>query len=108
VLYIDDATGRAILANQQTAGGVTPMAALSLSPRLNTTDTYRLRIRATGTDPVQLWAAVERNTATGWQTLGQAVVTDNSAQRIRTAGSVGFGGYREASYSYDNFLRTAP
>ncbi len=108
VLFIDDATGRAILANQQTAGGVTPLATLSLSPQLNTADTYRLRIRATRSDPVLLWAAVERSTATGWQTLGQATATDNSPQRIRTAGSAGFGGYREAAYSYDNFLRRLP
>lgn len=107
VLLIDDSPGRAILARQSTMGNIATLQTFNFSPQLNTTDTYRLRIRATGTDPVQLWAAVERLVSGSWQVLGQTTFTDSDAARIRTPGSVGFGGYTESSYSYDNFLRTA-
>jgi hypothetical protein len=37
--------------------------------------------------------------------LGTATATDSSAQRIANPGAVGFTGYVEDAYSFDNFSR---
>ena len=43
---------------------------------------------------------------TGWEIIGQATANDTSADRIDTAGSVGFSGYVGSAYSYDNVTVT--
>ena len=106
ILYINYTENEAILGRQLGADFVTTLATLNLSPPLNTSDTFRLRLRAQGTNPVQLNAWVERRNGTAWDIIGQATYSDNAANRIATAGSVGFGGYVESGYSYDNFRRT--
>jgi hypothetical protein len=105
VLYVDASTGSAVLA-REVAGGLTTLANIGLSPRLTTTETFRLRLRTTGTSAVAIGAFVERNVSGSWQIIGQATVTDSSSSRISAAGSTGFGGYRENGYSFDNFTRT--
>ena len=105
LLYVNDSTSQAVLSRQTGSNWDTPLATLSLSPSLNTTDRYRLRMSAMGTSPVQLAAFVERLNGSTWQIIGQANVNDGNAQRIATAGSVGFGGYIETNYRYDNFSR---
>ncbi|MBB6091662.1 hypothetical protein HNQ60_000508 [Povalibacter uvarum] len=106
MLYINDSTSQAILGRQSGTAFVTTLATISLSPALNTTDNFRLRLRTTGTSPVELAAYVERFSGGSWQVVGQALYSDSSAQRIVNAGSVGFSGYVETTYSFDNFVRT--
>jgi IPT/TIG domain len=106
ILYVNNSPTQAILGRQNGDNFVTALATLNLSPGLNTTDTYRLRLRATGTAPVQLAAFIERQNGANWVTVGQATASDNNAAAITSPGSVGFGGYVEASYSYDNFSTT--
>jgi hypothetical protein len=65
-----------------------------------------MRLSTTGTTTVELQAYIERLNGGSWQVLGQTSATDTSAQRISTAGSVGFGGYVENAYTYDRFTRT--
>lgn len=106
ILYIDGSTAGAVLGRQTGSGFVTTLADVPIAPAMNTTDTYRLRLRATGTSPVQLSAFVERLSGTAWQVIGQATVNDSAPDRIMTAGSVGFSGYLETAYRFDNFVRT--
>lgn len=105
VLYINNSASNAVLARQRGNAYDTALATLTLSQPLNTTDTYRLRLRAIGADTVAVSAFVERWDGAAWQILGQAATSDSTAQRISQSGSVGFGGYVENSYSYDNFRR---
>lgn len=106
ILYIDGVTNRAILGRQRGYAFLTELATLNLSPTLNTTDTYRLRMSNVGTNPVQIQAYVERLGTSGWTVIGTASYNDGSADRIQTAGSVGFSGYTESGYSFDDFQRS--
>lgn len=106
VVYVAGSGSQAVLGRQTGSNFVTTLATLAISPALNTTDNFRLRLRTTGTNPVQLAAFVERFSGGAWQVIGQATASDASADRISTAGSVGFSGYIETSYRYDNFVRT--
>lgn len=106
LLYINNSNTQAILARQRGTNYDEPLATLTLSPALNATDRYRLRLQATGTNPVQLAAFVERQSGGTWQIIGQAPFSDTAANRISTAGTVGFGGYTELSPRFDNFART--
>jgi hypothetical protein len=107
ILFISDSTNLAELGRQEGTVFETPLSSFTLSPALNATDTYRLRLRAVGTNPVQLAAFVERLNGSNWEIIGQASVNDSSPARIQNAGSVAFGGHTEANYSFDNFRRTA-
>src|SRR5690606_14066741 len=107
LLFIDDSASRAYLDRIEN-GGFVVLQQITLSPALNTTDTFRLRLRATGTDPVVVTAYVERLTGEEWTVSGKATVTDTSATRVATAGYAGFTGYVEGGrYSYDNYTRTS-
>jgi hypothetical protein len=106
LLFTDNDAGRAFLDRIEN-GSFVSLAQLPIGPGLNTTDTFRLRLRATGTNPVVLEAFVERFSGSGWTIIGQATVSDTAATRFATAGTVGFTGYIEgAVYTYDNFTRT--
>jgi hypothetical protein len=105
VLYVDGNLRRAVIARQTTGTHYAVIATLNLSAALNTTDRYRLCLRATGTTTVAIMGRIERFNGS-WVTIGQASVNDSSSGRISTAGSAGFGGYAESSYTFDNFTRT--
>lgn len=105
ILFFENSGTAAQLSRQNGTAYPTPLATLTLNQSLNTTDRFRMRLSAIGTSPVQLAAYVERLVGNAWQVIGQANVGDNSATRIATAGSVGFGGYTESSYRFDNFAR---
>jgi len=107
LLYINSSNTQAVLARQRGTGFDSPLSTFTLAPALNTTDRFRMRLSATGTNPVALSAFVERWNGTAWQIIGQATASDTNAQRISTAGTVGFGGYTETTYRFDNFSRTA-
>jgi len=105
MLYINGNTTQAILGRNRNGQFVTTLTTINLTTALNTTDTFRMRIRATGTLPVTLEAFVERFNGSTWDIIGQGTASDSSAERIDTAGSVGFSGYVENVYRYDNFRR---
>ena len=107
ILYISNSATDAVLGRQEGSNFATTLASIAIAPGLNTTDTFRLRLSASGTNPVNLDAYVERFNGGGWDVIGQASVADSSPQRITGAGSVGFGGSnQEDEYIYDNFART--
>jgi hypothetical protein len=105
ILYMDNSLDRAVLGRQRGSAFVTPLATVFLTAPMNTTDVYRLRLRAEGANPVALDAWVERQNGTAWDILGQASVVDAAANRVATPGAVGFGGYVESTYAFDNFNR---
>jgi len=107
ILYINNSTSQAILARQRGTNFDEPLATLTMNPVLNATDRYRLRLQAQGTNPVQLSAFIERWNGTAWAIIGQTTASDSNANRVATAGSVGFGGYTELTPRFDNFARTA-
>ena len=114
LLYIDNAMDTAKMTRQRGALLAPPLQTMTLSPPLNTTDKFRLRLRATGKFPVALEAFVERHPAaaadpTQWDVIGHASATDSGLLHIESAGSVGFSaGQPETTglYTYDNFVRT--
>ncbi|TMI95192.1 MAG: hypothetical protein E6H01_14530 [Bacillati bacterium ANGP1] len=107
LLYTDNDPGRALLDRIEN-GGFAPLTQITINPGLNTVDTFRLRLRATGINPVTLAAIVERFTGTSWTVIGQATVNDTAPTRFATAGSVGFTGFIEGGvYTYDNFTGTS-
>ena len=82
----------------------------NVTPALDSSSTYRLRLITTGTDPVQIQGFIERQVGTDWSVIGTVTLTDSTADRITTAGSVGFSaaaGDPNGIYSYDDFTRTA-
>ena len=105
LLYMNDSATQAVIARQRGSDYDQQLRTFTLSPALNASDRYRLRLRATGTNPVVLNAYVERFNGT-WTLIGQGSYSDTAANRIVAAGSVGFGGYVETNYRYDNFART--
>jgi len=107
MLYVDASMSRAILA-RQTSTTVTTLSTVTISPALNTTDLYRLRLRTTGSNPVAVAAYVERLNSGSWQVIGQSNYSDSTSSRLTSAGSTGFAGYTENTYWFDNFTRTAP
>ncbi|NJO13636.1 MAG: hypothetical protein HC872_09430 [Gammaproteobacteria bacterium] len=106
MLYVDNSSSLAVLGRQIGTTFVQTLAYVNIAPSLNTTDTYRLRLSASGTTTVQLQAYIERLNGGSWQIIGQASYSDTAANRIATAGTVGFGGYTENTYSFDTFTRT--
>jgi hypothetical protein len=103
LLFTDNSATRVLLDRIEN-GSFIQLAQLTLNPGLNTTDTFRLRLRATGTNPVVLEAFVERLVSGAWQVIGQATFNDTAATRFATAGTVGFTGYVEGGqYTFDNF-----
>jgi hypothetical protein len=74
------------------------------SPPLNTTDTFRLRMRVTGTAPVHIDAYVEVRASFAWSTIAQLSVNDTNQNAITNAGVVAFSGHdTETAFTYDNF-----
>jgi hypothetical protein len=106
LLYIAADPSIATLNRHGQGGYGTSLANINLNPALAVGDTYRLRLRAEGTDPVQLDAFVERFNGTGWDIIGQTSFADADPNRITTPGSVGFSGDAETGYLYDNFRRS--
>jgi hypothetical protein len=104
ILYLNDGSGQAVLGRQNGAAFVNTLATLAIGT-LDPAQRYRLRLRAVGTDPVDVTGWVERLEGSDWVVVAQGTATDGAAARIATAGSVGFGGFVENSYRYDNFTR---
>jgi hypothetical protein len=109
LLYVSgsSASNQAVLGRQLGNVFVSTLATITLSPALDTTSSFRMTLRATGTNPVALSATIERLEGTSWVTIGATSVNDTAAERIQTAGTVGFAGDEVAAYVYDEFRRTA-
>lgn len=106
IVYIGNSTNQAHL-SRQNGSGSSRLADIALSASLNTSDLYRMRMRNSGSVPVVVEAYIERFNGTTWDVIGQAIVNDNDASQIGTAGSVGFSANSESgTYTYDNFVRT--
>jgi len=105
LLYIDGGVDSAILNRHGQGSYGTELATINLAPNLVVGDTYRLRLRAEGTAPVQIDAFIERFNGTGWDIIGSSAVNDIDPAAIITAGSVAFGADADTAYSYDNFAR---
>jgi hypothetical protein len=105
LLFMDDSNS-VVLARQRLGDWETRLSTFNLSQGLTVNGTYRMRLSAVGDATVALQAAVERLDSNGvWTVIGQTSFNDSSAQRVAAPGSVGFGGYVEAAYSFDNFRR---
>ncbi len=89
-------------------GGAAPtdLKTLTLSEALNTTDSYRLRLRTTGTSPVVLEGWVERSTNPGFVVIGHATTSDSDAARFDQPGTVNLALGTNANASFDDFART--
>jgi hypothetical protein len=107
LLAIAGTSTGATISRQNGGGWDSILTGMTLSSALNTFDTYRLRLRISGSTAVALAGYVERWTGSAWQTIGSATLTDTSSSRIVGSGSVGFGGDVESSYSFDNVSRSA-
>lgn len=103
IFYIDNNATRAVLGRQRGNSFLTTLDTLALSSPLQAGQRYRLRLRAQGTNPVQLYAAVESFDGVSWNVIGQTTVPDSAPNRIQTAGSSGFSGFVESNYDFDNF-----
>ena len=106
MLYIDNDVNRAIVGRQRGSSFVNTLATIALSEALVAQETYRLRLRVSGTNPVTVSGFVERLTQTGFVVIGEATATDSSGLRLSSPGMSCLGGYIEQAYSYDNFRDT--
>jgi hypothetical protein len=109
-IYIEMSTNKVVVARQHgAADGFTGLTTITVSPSFNTTDTFRLGLRVTGTSPVALTGLVERQVGNQFALIGQGAIVDNDPAKIVTPGTVGFSaGTPEVTdlYRYDNFTRT--
>jgi hypothetical protein len=76
-----------------------------LVPTASIGDRYRLRLSASGFNPVVLGGAYERWSGTDWQTLVTLSAQDSTAQAIAT-GHWGFSGNQLFTCTYDNYSMT--
>jgi hypothetical protein len=106
MLFMQESPTVAVLARQRLGGYETPLVEFNLTEGLVVNGTYRFRLSATGAGSVTLAASIERLLNGQWTVIGSANFVDSSAARIDGAGSVGFGGYIEDAYDFDNFRRT--
>lgn len=106
-LWFPGTNSQANLARQVGSAGSVTLQSLTVSPGLTTGQRYRLRMRAQGTNPVQLAAFVEQWNGNGWMVIGSAMHADSDAARFDTAGAMGFASNNNTAYFYDNFSYTA-
>ena len=106
MMFMDSSNTLVVIARQRADGNYeTRLAQFNLSSALVNGQTYRMRLVTQGTTTVSLIGTVEQLNGGTWTVIGSANASDTSAQRISTAGSVGFTGYIEDAYSFDNFSR---
>ncbi|MFO0742506.1 MAG: hypothetical protein U0270_41920 [Labilithrix sp.] len=85
----------------------TELARGALRPGVVKDETYRFRLRAQGTSPVQLEATFERRSGDDWEKLVSLRETDEGDGRLTSPGSVALTSDVNASYGYDTFTRSA-
>jgi hypothetical protein len=111
IFYIEDDPALAQIARQRGTAAETKLAAVNISPALQEGKVYRLSLSAVGTNPVKLTATIEAlDTQSQWTFVAQQTSSDSAAERIDTAGAVGFSGGNGSAgvYNYDDFSTSAP
>ncbi len=78
-----------------------------IDPPLPKGVTYRLSLRVTGTDPVELVGRVENLVGGVWTPIQTVTLTDEDPTRIVQAGSFGASGSNNVTFEYDNFAVVA-
>jgi hypothetical protein len=109
IFYIDGDTTHAKITRQAGQSLPPALTTFTFTPALVMGATYRLRLRVTGTAPVQLDGFVEQGSGGMFTIIGQGTATDSGAGAYVTAGATAFSaGVPEAAgyYTYDNFTRT--
>lgn len=79
----------------------------ALRPGVVKDATYRFRLRAQGTSPVQLEATFELKSGEEWEEVLSLRESDGSDGRLTSPGSVALTSDVNASYGYDTFTRNA-
>ncbi len=83
-------------------------ASVVVDPPIQMGERYRLTLRVTGTDPVELFGSLERFDAeiSDWSTVQTVSLTDVDDTRIVAPGSFGSSGSFVVAFEYDNFTMT--
>ena len=91
-------------------GGLSGTTSVTIAPALEVNVWYRMRFVVQGTDPVQLYAAVEEGSdEQGWTVLAEVSSADTSQDAITSPGSYGFSGHQALTHiEYDNFEAREP
>lgn len=74
-----------------------------IEPELPAGVTYRLSLRVTGTDPVELVGEVESLDGGAWTSVQTVTLTDADPTRITDPGAFGASGSNAVTFEYDNF-----
>lgn len=93
-------TGVSVEREEGTQGS--PFGGFAISPALAAGEAARLVVRVTGTNPVKLDVQVLDGSNV---VRGSGTIQDSAANRIQTAGAVGFGGMIGTGVRYDDFKR---
>ncbi len=76
-----------------------------LAAPVDTTHTFRVRLRVTGRLPVVVHGVAERLDGANWTVLADLEVLDSTTQRIESPGSVGTSTDESVTFTCDNFRR---
>jgi hypothetical protein len=106
-IWLSNSPTGATLGRQVGSASSVSLQGITISPALTVGPRYRLRMSAQGTNPVMVSAYVEQQAGQSWNVIGSASYQDASAQRIDTAGAVGFARNANSGFVYDNFRYTA-
>lgn len=97
------------LGRQAGADIVDYIAEKPLPSKVDVLHAYRLRLRVTGTSPVELHGSLEQRSRLGseWTPVTELSATDDASTRIQNAGTVGTAADEIAPYYLESFTRTA-
>jgi hypothetical protein len=103
--FVDVVDGRVTIIRSNPGMAGTTLAEAQIGQALVDDADYRVTIRITGTDPVQLEGTLEAALRRGgWQEIATTFTFDDSAERITDAGAVGTSGNVNIQViSYDDF-----
>lgn len=114
ILYLDnDATYSTWIVARQHGMATTPDPLDKLTATLDAGSWFRLTLRVTGSNPVVLFASIEKKSGANWTPIASHSTNDATSVRIEQ-GVVGLGagkglGYETTGqYAYDNFIAKAP
>jgi hypothetical protein len=103
----DDPLVPRLTVNRIAGPGFGPAQSIAIEPPPVDAETYRLRGRVTGTDPVLVEGWFEVSTDAGWDVRAETSLLDTAADRIVEAGTLGAGGHVELHhFALDDFAYT--
>jgi hypothetical protein len=104
LFYVDGVVDNEVVLGRQIGTPfVVTLERIVLSEPINTTDRYRMVLRAVGADPVLLHARLEKFVPGGEVVLGETTLSDADPLQLTAPGTVGFAGDELAAYVYDEF-----